>query len=249
MENETMFWDASIHDLKKGYIYDESTALYTCIFCGYKLECGVIHKYNDTLMTSEKRMKLHIQENHGGSFNYLINLNKKLTGLTQNQQEVITCFYKNKTDKEIAKELGITESTIRNYRFKLREKEKQSKILLSIMQLLNEKSSKKEEYINIHQTATMVDDRYCITEDENQKILKRYFTDEGYLKTLPSKEKRKIIVLRKVAKLFKPDVHYTEKEVNRVLERIHEDHVILRRYLIEYGFLDRKNDCSIYWLK
>ncbi len=78
------------------------------------------------MMTSKKRMSYHIQEDHDGVFNYLLNLNKKFTGLTENQREVLTCFYANKSDKETAQELSLTDSTIRNYRFKLREKEKTS---------------------------------------------------------------------------------------------------------------------------
>jgi hypothetical protein len=30
---------------------------------------------------------------------------------------------------------------------------------------------------------------------------------------------------------------------------VYDDYVTVRRYLIEYGFLDRKDDGSQYWLK
>jgi hypothetical protein len=56
-------------------------------------------------------------------------------------------------------------------------------------------------------------------------------------------------VLRKIAQQFKEGRQYSEKEVNRVLMRIYEDHVLLRRYLIEYGFLDRTRDGAIYMRK
>jgi hypothetical protein len=42
---------------------------------------------------------------------------------------------------------------------------------------------------------------------------------------------------------------YAEKEINEILKAIYEDYVMLRRYLIEYGFIDRKSDGSEYWLK
>lgn len=42
---------------------------------------------------------------------------------------------------------------------------------------------------------------------------------------------------------------YTEKEVNQILKEANPDYVTLRRYLIDYGFLDRYNDGSSYWVK
>ncbi|WP_374967568.1 DUF2087 domain-containing protein [Lysinibacillus sp. RS5] len=31
--------------------------------------------------------------------------------------------------------------------------------------------------------------------------------------------------------------------------RKYSDYVSIRRYLIEYGFLDRSDDCTTYWVK
>lgn len=249
MEREELFWSAPVDALKKGYIYDESAGTYTCLLCGYSLEAGLIHEHAGLMMTSKKRMTYHIEEQHGGVFHYLLQLNKKFTGLTDNQKEVLACFYDNKSDKETAQWLSLTDSTIRNYRFKLREKEKQARVILTLMELLQEQSKKERLYMDPHPTATMVDDRYAITQEENDKIIKRYFTAEGELKDFPAKEKRKLILLREISKHFKPNVQYKEYEINRILKRIYHDHVLLRRYLIEYGFLDRKNDCSSYWVK
>ncbi|QUI24266.1 DUF2087 domain-containing protein [Vallitalea pronyensis] len=249
MEREELFWNAPIDVLKKGYQYDEQTSCYTCLFCGYTLASGLIHEHAGLMMTSKKRMAYHMEEDHGGVFRYLLNLNKKFTGLTDNQREVLTCFYENKSDKETARALSLNDSTIRNYRFKLREKEKQAKMMVTMMELLKENTSKEEDYKEPHPTATMIDDRYAITIEDSEKIVKRYFTEEGYLKDFPAKEKRKIIVLREIIKLFKPEKSYSELEINRILKRIYEDHAILRRYLIEYGFLDRKKDGSRYWVK
>ena len=46
---------------------------------------------------------------------------------------------------------------------------------------------------------------------------------------------------------FEPGRTYTEKEVNGILRDIFDDYVTLRRYLIEYGFLERTRDCRTYW--
>ncbi|MNW69193.1 hypothetical protein D3C74_481460 [compost metagenome] len=42
---------------------------------------------------------------------------------------------------------------------------------------------------------------------------------------------------------------YSEKEVNEILRTVDSDYATLRRYLIEYGFIDRKDDGSLYWVK
>ena len=95
----------------------------------------------------------------------------------------------------------------------------------------------------------MRDERYELTEKEKETILKTYFDPQGALKEMPAKAKRKLAVLAQIAENFKPEVRYTEKQINTLLQRIWPDHVYLRRALIEYGFLERTADGSAYWRK
>lgn len=97
----------------------------------------------------------------------------------------------------------------------------------------------------------MVDERYALTEGEEQEILKTYFHQglDGPLKDFPKREKRKIAVLRQITKRFDIGRQYTEKEVNEILKALHPDFATIRRYMIEYGFMDRHKDCSCYWVK
>lgn len=97
--------------------------------------------------------------------------------------------------------------------------------------------------INIHGEAIMVDERYVITEAEREKVLKNYIK-EGRITTLPSKEKRKIIILQYIIGKFDPKRKYVEKEVNEILKGMIDDHVTVRRHLIDYGFMGRNKDCS-----
>ena len=41
---------------------------------------------------------------------------------------------------------------------------------------------------------------------------------------------------------------YKEMEVNKIIKPIFDDFVTVRRYLIEYGFMERAKDCSRYWV-
>jgi Uncharacterized protein conserved in bacteria (DUF2087) len=43
-----------------------------------------------------------------------------------------------------------------------------------------------------------------------------------------------------VAGRFEPDRRYAEPEVNDMLMSLHDDHVSLRRYLVDEGLLDRE---------
>ncbi|UPM54679.1 DUF2087 domain-containing protein [Gottfriedia acidiceleris] len=250
MENLDVFWNADLEELKQGYIEEENH--YLCLLCSKKIEKGIIYQDSGILYEAEKYMKVHIEQSHDSVFDYLIQLDKKLTGLTEHQNHLLRLFYHGKSDTDIQKETGIgSASTIRNHRFVLKEKERQAKLFLVMMELLKEKDQHAPSFLPLHKTAKMVDERYNITEGEMEKTLKKYFPEgiDGPLKKFPLKEKQKLVVLREIVKKFSPNKKYTEKEINEVLTAIYPDYVVLRRYLIEYGFIDRKSDGSSYWLK
>ncbi|MDP5273382.1 DUF2087 domain-containing protein [Chengkuizengella axinellae] len=250
MKNLDLFWNASLEEMKCGYMEEEE--VYTCLLCGEKIEKGIIYPDDGILYEASKYIRVHIEKTHQSVFDYLIRLNKKVTGLTDHQNTLLRLFFEGKNDKEIQKETGIgSASTIRNHRFALKEKERQSKSFLVLMELLKEKDKKTSSIVIPHKTATMVDDRYVVTEKESIEILAKYFPEgtDGPLTTFSMKEKHKLIVLREIVKKLEGRRIYTEKELNQILKTVYDDYVILRRYLIEYGFLDRKGDGSAYWLK
>ncbi|MEK4762746.1 DUF2087 domain-containing protein [Viridibacillus sp. FSL E2-0187] len=250
MENSELFWNASIDQLKKGY--SEDAHCYTCLLCGEKIEKGIIYPQNDVLYEAEKYMQMHIKETHQSVFAYLIGLNKKMTGLTEHQSNLLGLFYAGKTDAEVQQELEIgSASTIRHHRFALKEKERQAKTFLVMMELLKEKDMNAPTFVPVHKTATMVDDRYNITNKEQDEVLNKLFPEgtNGPLLRFPKKEKQKLIILREITNRFEMESTYTEKEINAILMPIHDDYAMIRRYLIEYGFLDRKADGSAYWIK
>ena len=102
----------------------------------------------------------------------------------------------------------------------------------------------------IHGGAKMVDERYMVSADETQKIINNFFisTKPLALKTFASKEKNKLVILRVISDEFEKGKIYSEKEVNQILKRIYEDYATIRRYLIDYGFMERTADCKEYWL-
>lgn len=250
MDISANFWNASLEELKQGYIQESD--LYICLLCGEKIEKGIIYPHEGIYYEAERYMRAHIESVHQSVFDYLIGLDKKLTGLTDHQNHLLRLFYQGKNDKEVQSEMGIgSTSTIRHHRFALKEKERQAKTFLAIMELLKEKDQYAPAFVPPHKTATMVDDRYVVTEEEQQEIIQKFLPEgiHGRLKNFPPKEKQRLIVLREMTKCFASNTTYTEKEINQILKGIYDDYVLIRRYLISYGFLERKADGSQYWLK
>lgn len=252
MKLTEIFWNASVESIKKGYQYDNLSEKFTCLICGKSFEKGMIYQHKNLFYEAEKFIQFHIKDVHGSVFEFLLSQDKKYTGLTDLQKKLLEYFYQGISDQEIVKltDAG-SASTIRNHRFMLREREKQAKVFLAIMEVLKDKMESSPKFVEIHKSATMVDDRYKITEDEDKKVIQSCFKEgsNGPLSKFPTKEKRKIVVLRHIMKRFDPEKHYTEKEVNTILKNVYDDFVTLRRYLIEYSFMDRTPDCSDYWVK
>jgi hypothetical protein len=246
------FWSANVDEMKRGYVFDSTLQQYLCLVCGKAFEKGVIYREGDIWYEAEKYASVHVSAEHTSMFDYLIGLNKKFTGLTDLQKNLLNYFHKGYTDSEIVKLEGGSASTIRNHRFSFREKEKQAKVFLAIMELLEAAPQpRKPKFMPIHKTATAVDERYAITEQENEKILRMYFPDgpDGPMSSFPKKEKRKLALLKHIIGRFETGKKYKEKEINEILKGVFSDYATIRRYLIEYGFLDRLDDCSLYWVK
>jgi len=244
------FWNASLEELKQGYIQGADS--YICLLCGEEIEKGIIYPFDGIFYEAQRYMRIHIERTHQSVFDYLIDLDKKLTGLTDHQNHLLRLFYQGKSDKEVQVEMGIgSTSTIRHHRFALKEKERQAKTFLAIMELLKEKDQNAPAFVPPHKTAKMIDDRYAITEEEQQETIQKFLPEgiNGRLTKFPPKEKQRLIVLREMAKRFESNANYTEKGINQILEDMYDDYVLIRRYLIEYGFLERKSDGSQYRLK
>lgn len=251
-ENE-QFWNSSIDEIKKGYIEDDFKI--KCLICGESFIKGKIYPINNEFYDAKKAAEIHIEARHNSMLHYLLNMNSGFSGISEVQKELITMFSNKISDKEISVKLGIATSTIRNHRYKLREKEKQARVFLAIMELLTENTQKKinmldkEVICDPHKGATILDERFNTTDKEKKKVLESYFNEDGSLKYYPSKEKKKIIILEEIMTNFNRGKKYSEKDVNRILERIYEDYVTIRRALVEYGFIDRSTNCLEYWIK
>ena len=81
----------------------------------------------------------------------------------------------------------------------------------------------------------------------DKKVIRDYARRDGSLKTLPAQRKKLEAILRYVVKAFDLDKRYSEKAVNDILRRYHEDTATLRRELVGYGLMQREGGGGEYW--
>ncbi|PAB58679.1 hypothetical protein CCE28_14385 [Anaeromicrobium sediminis] len=241
-----LFWKASTNELKDGYVKRDGK--YICLVCGKFFHEDVIYPKGNVFYNAKKATKEHIKDAHNSMFHVLINMDKKYTGLSEIQSKLLEDFYMGSDDEEVSKNEGIAKSTVRNHRFRLKEKQKQAKVLLTIMNMVEERQKEEEIIMPIHKGAKMLDERYAITKEHESQVLGKFLNKDGTLKVLPRKEKDKIVILFHMASQFKCNTKYNEMEVNNIIKCVYDDYVTVRRYLIEYGFLQRNNKGSIYWV-
>jgi hypothetical protein len=79
--------------------------------------------------------------------------------------------------------------------------------------------------------------------------LERFLDNDGRVVVWPSRRVDRLIVLAHLATLFDPERHYTEREVNALLDGAHilGDPAFLRRILVEERFIDRTPEGRRYW--
>jgi hypothetical protein len=81
------------------------------------------------------------------------------------------------------------------------------------------------------------------TEDETRIL--RSFVHDGRLASVPVQRSKRLVVFDHLAQQFEPGRRYSEQAVNLMLGQWYADTAALRRFLVEDGFLDRKD--GVYW--
>ncbi|MCZ8536829.1 DUF2087 domain-containing protein [Paenisporosarcina quisquiliarum] len=236
--------DADLNEMKKGFIETENSLM--CLMCNKSIEKGLIYPVGEHFYEALKFMKLHIKQEHESVFAYLMEQDKEITGLSDQQKAVLHLLFEGKADREIQDTLKIgSASTVRNHRFSLKKKERQAKVYLTLMSLMEEgyklSAQSKED-------ARLFEEPFHITEREYREVLKKNWSN-GKLRTFNLQEKHRFIVLCEIVKKFQPGKIYTEREVNVLIKEVFDDHTFVRRYLVMYHFLARKTDGSAYWVK
>lgn len=86
--------------------------------------------------------------------------------------------------------------------------------------------------------------RHSLPSPQFEERVREIFLEGGRLQ-LPAKRKKRLVVLRWAADLFRPGERYPEAVVNRVLGRYSDDVATLRRLLVDEELLQR--EAGLYW--
>ena len=151
--------------------------------------------------------------------------------------------------EELAELLQLKPSTVSHHLSKLSEAglvrshaESYYSVYQLDKQMLEEKSRTMFSQAELSTVAAEVDaDAY------DNKVIRDYSRRDGSLKTLPSQRKKLEAILRHVVKVFDVGKRYSEKSVNEILSKYHEDTATLRRELVGAGLMKREGGGGDYW--
>ncbi|MDJ1110991.1 MULTISPECIES: DUF2087 domain-containing protein [Macrococcus] len=76
--------------------------------------------------------------------------------------------------------------------------------------------------------------------------LRLRFFKNNKLVQIPKKEKDKILLFDWFVTLFNHTKTYSEKEINEIIKAYYDDYAIIRRYMVDYGYLKRTDDGKCY---
>ena len=128
------FKELTLEELTRGYVWSEEEQLYQCIFCGDKMKQGLIYSSRGKSVNALRAMQEHIFDEHGSVFECLLNLDKQMNGLSDAQKDVLEGLYYEKDNKAIGKEMGISDATVRTYKFNLQKMKRRARIFLAMME-------------------------------------------------------------------------------------------------------------------
>lgn len=225
----------TIMDMENGYT--KQAGRYQCLYCNQSYEESFVYPYNDNLAKAEYMIQQHLSSQHGGAIGALLQLDKNESGLTEVQKNFVSLVNQGFSDEAIAEEMTISKSAVRNHRFKLKEKKRQATALIALLNLLDEPAKEISEV-----------PRLSLKNEKDEKVLETFLDKKGYAARIPTKEKKRLILFRKLMERFLPEKQYSEPEVNQIISTMFDDHVTVRRYLISYGMLGRTIDGKKYWV-
>lgn len=239
-----LFEGYSIEEIKQGFHEDQRG--YTCLICGKRFDRGEVYNLSNKLYEGKKAICLHIRSKHDSVKEVLLKTKANNMGISELQLQLLNFFANGVSDKEIAEHLGVSGSTIRNHRYKLRERERQNKMFISLMELLEQDKTMSKNQMDIEKNE--INDE-VISDKERRHILDKYMTETGRIREYPSYERHKRIVLEAIMINFHKGKKYTEDEINQILMSIYTEFKILKKELITYGYIDRTLTGAIYWVK
>lgn len=166
-------------------------------------------------------------------------------GLTENQQQLMQAFAAGHSDKQIAAAQGVSASTIRQQKYRFRQKAAQARLFLAQYQAVFGENDP-SELLSVPQPAQNM----AITVDQYEKVLAKnidFSSEHPKLKHWPKPEAARVCLCARIVEDFAVDRQYSLSETNAILDAWYLDHSLLARYLVDFDFMQRTADGRQYW--
>jgi biotin operon repressor len=111
---------------------------------------------------------------------------------------------------------------------------------------LEESALRKTRLLFSHKDLVSVADGVDV-DGYDRKVIADFTRPDGSLREIPAQRKKLEAILRYVVRNFEPGNRYTERQVNKILSRFHEDTASLRRELVGAKLLAREGGGGEYW--
>lgn len=241
MDNQR--YHSALQDLTRGYAEEHDGAYLVCAFCGERYAAERVYPRGEGFLTARGAVEAHVADAHGGAFEAVLAQGAGRAGLSEVTETVLRGMRAGEDDQAIAAALGGKAlATVRSHRRNLRLKAEEARRFLALMALAEEKSRPAERLVDYGPAMPVRDERALATETEAQATLKAFMRPDGSLVRIPPKEKQKLVVLKALAERFERGRDYGDAELRDILKPVHEDYALLRRYLVDYRFLERDGE-------
>jgi biotin operon repressor len=150
--------------------------------------------------------------------------------------------------EELAALLGLKASTVSHHLSRLSQVglvSARAEGYYSVFQL-EESALQKTRLLFSHKDLVTVADGVDV-DGYDRKVIADFTRPDGSLKEIPAQRKKLEAILRYVVRDFEPGNRYTEKQVNKILSRYHEDTASLRRELVGAKLMARERGGGEYW--
>ncbi|WP_125580595.1 DUF2087 domain-containing protein [Levilactobacillus cerevisiae] len=222
---------------------------YVCNYCQTSFATDQVFPDGDQFYPALQMVQRHVAQVHPDAVHLLINDASKYNTLTAKQRELLAAFSTGQKDADIAEATGVAAATVRHQKFTFREKAKQAKLYLAVYDQVFNQPAVPDTLISLPDQAGPEDARFAITTSEYHQLVAKYFTttDPLRLARWPKHQKAILAILKRLTAEIPLGEHFTEVGLNQILKPIYPDFPLLRRYLVDYDFVQRTNDGTDYW--
>ena len=144
--------------------------------------------------------------------------------------------------EELSERLDLSPSTIS---FHLKKLQQAGLVIKTKTQYYSEFRINHEIFQSSLQELTSFENMHKVLHEERvstyrNKVLHTFIKDNRLLK-MPAQQKKRLIILDWLARHFDKNRTYTEKEASEIIAQHFDDYCLVRRDLVDFGFMQRSN--------